>query len=304
MAGFGTGGGGGTWSSGGSSIGGSQPPKAKKVGQPASVGGCPPGTTGVAKITKPAPAGSPYPSVRVCPPGATEAPGGNSCCSGGGGGGGIGGIDLGGIGGGGAGGGAGGGSWTPGNVERPNLTPIDPQAAYDPEMAAQLAQQRQYAEQLNQGGGRQMEVLTQAQADQLEAQVAQARAAAAQAGIPFNEAAFRAQGQKSINAAMAEEKTRREAQYGTAIGASTAAAGAQAGERTQRTGIDLQRDIAENTLALDRYGRDIQKYGIDAQAATSANNALLNFYSQLMGGMFGMFGSLGSMSSSNTNYYG
>lgn len=196
----------------------------------------------------------------------------------------------------------GGTSWTPGAVERPGLTPIKPAAEYDPKMAESLAAQTKYSSELEQGSGRNMDVLTQAQADQCESQVAQARASAAQAGIPFNEPQFRMSCQKNINAAMATEKTTREAQLGQALGQQAATAGAQAGERTQRLGVDLQAQQASAQDLLSRYGIDVSKYGIDAQAATSANNALLSFDSQLMGGMFSMMGQGVSMSSQN--YYG
>jgi len=181
-------------------------------------------------------------------------------------------------------------------VPRPDLQPINPAAAYDPEMAAALASQRGYTEQLQSGTGHVMDVMTQRMADNLEAQVVQAKASAAAAGIPFDEASFRAQGQRDINAGLAQEKLGRESQIGQSIGASTAAAAGQAGERTSRMGIDLQAQMGTGAQKLDRYGIDVQKYGIDTGAAVSANNALLDFYSRLMGGMFSQ-----SMTS-NTSY--
>lgn len=229
-----------------------------------------------------------------CPPGCTEtgrsmgSRGGYCCCP------------PGGSRGGGGRGGPGGGGWRPGSVERPNLTPINPQAEYDPEMARALADQRAYQGNLLEGAGQHMDVMVGRMADQLEAQVAQARAGAQAAGIPFDEAAFRAQAQRDLNAGMVQEKSNREATYGEALKTGGQMAGAQAGERTQRMDIDLRRDVSENELALDRYGRDIQKYGIDAQASTAANNAILDFWSRLMSGMFSQ---MGSMSMNNTNYY-
>jgi hypothetical protein len=167
-------------------------------------------------------------------------------------------------------------------------------------MQRALADQRAYQENLLSGAGQHMDVTVGRMADQLEAQVAQARAAAQAAGIPFDEAAFRAQAQRGVNTAMVEEKDLRERQYGEALKTGGQMAGAQAQERTQRMDLDLRRDVSENELALDRYGRDIQKYGIDAQAATAANNAILEFWSRLMSGMFNQ---MGSMSMNNTNYY-
>jgi hypothetical protein len=81
---------------------------------------------------------------------------------------------------------------------------------------------------------------------------------------------------------------------GQSIAQESGVAQGQAQERTERLGLDLNRDVQENTLALERYGRDIQKYGVDAQAATAANSALYDFYSRLTSGMFGMMGNLGS----------
>ena len=150
-----------------------------------------------------------------------------------------------------------------------------------------------------------MDVLGQGQQDNLESQVIQARAAAQAAGIPFDEASFRANAQMGINNSMAQEKLGREKMVGDSLAQSGTLAGNQALERDQRKELDYKRDVSENELALDRYGRDIQKYGIDAQAATAANNALMDFYSRLMGGMFSMIGNMGgSLSMSNTNNYG
>lgn len=268
--------------------------------------GCPSGSVEVSPIS------GGVGRATSCPPGATKS--GLKCCKAQAAGGGI---SMPKITGGGPGGAApaGGPLPMPTGPNAPGLTPLDPQAAYDPKIAEALQRQTGYATNLEQGSGRTMEVLTQANADQLEAQVAQARAAAAQAGIPFDEAAFRAQGQKSINAAMAQEKTAREAQLGQALQAQSSTAQGQAGERTQRLGLDLSRDVKENELGLQRYAEELKKYGIDVgavvskynadqQAATAANNALLGFYSNLMGGMFNMFGNMGNLSMTNQQYYG
>ena len=205
----------------------------------------------------------------------------------------------------GEGGGRGGGNialptWTPGNVPRPELTPIDPQAAYDPEIQRSLEDQRRHQGNLEQGAGYSMDVLQGRQADNLESQVAQARAAAAQNGIPFDEASFRATAMRGINSAMADEKLGREKMLGAAYGASAETSRGLASDRTGRLQIDLSRDMGENQLGLQRYGQDIQKYGIDTGAAVSANNALMAFYAQLMGAM----GNMGSASMSSSNYYG
>jgi len=261
----------------------------------ASVGGCPQGTVSVPMESKPAPAGSPNPRQMTCPQGATRAPGGTSCCQKTAGSG----VSFPSVGGGGgAGGVAGGGSggWAPSAVARPDLTAINPTAEYDPEMAKALADQRGYTDTLKSGTGHVFDVMTQRMADNLESQVIQARTAAEGAGIPFDEASFRSQAQRDINSGLATEKLGRESQIGASIGASTAAAGAQAGDRANRLGIDLSAKSTTEQQKLARYGIDVTKYGVDAQAATSANNALLAFYSQLMGGM------LSQNFSSSTSY--
>lgn len=198
-------------------------------------------------------------------------------------------------------------AWQPSAVARPNLTPIDPQAAYDPEIANQLARQRSNTADLKAGTGFAEDVAVGAERDQLQAQMREAEQAAAQSGIPFDKARFLMEAQRGQASRRAQSTLNREQQVGESIGAESGVATAQAGERTDRLGIDLKRDMGENELALDRYGRDIQKYGIDAQAATAANNALMGFYSQLTSGAFGMMGSAMSMGGNNfaqSNQYG
>lgn len=204
----------------------------------------------------------------------------------------------------GAGAGAGAAPWNPSALQRPNLTPINPQAAYDPEIANQLARQRANTADLKAGTGFAEDVAVGAERDQQAAQMREAEQAAAQAGIPFDKARFLMEAQRGQASRRAQSTLNREQQVGAAIGAESGVAQAQAGERTDRLGIDLKRDMGENELALDRYGRDIQKYGIDAQAATAANNALMGFYGQLTSGMFGMMGSAMSMGgNSNSQSY-
>lgn len=224
----------------------------------------------------------------TCPPGSTKK--GMVCCAASG----MAGVGAGSI------GMPTGPGWTPSSVERPNITPIDPKAEYDPEMAKSLANMRGHEEGLKSGAGWAMDTLTGRQADQLEAQVAQARQQAQQMGIPFNEASMRATLMRGVNSAMADEKLGREKMYGEQLSETGRMSGAQAGERNQRLEQDYKTQLSNNELLLDRYGRDIQKYGVDAQAATSANNALMAFYSQLMSGMFNM---MGNMSANTTNYY-
>jgi len=190
-------------------------------------------------------------------------------------------------------------SWSPSALERPGLTPIDPQAAYDPEIANQLARQRSFSSDLKAGTGFAEDVAVGAERDQLQAQMREAEQAAAQAGIPFDKARFLMEAQRGQASRRAQSTLNREQQYGESLGAESSVAQNQAAERTDRLGIDLKRDTTENELALDRYGRDIQKYGIDAQAATAANNALMDFYSRLTTGVMSMGGSNSFSSSYN-----
>lgn len=189
--------------------------------------------------------------------------------------------------------------WTPGNVPRPDLNPLNPQAAYDPEIAKSLANQRAFGQDIKAGTGFAMDVLQGQRRDTASASLEQARADAAAQGIPFDEQKWQSEQLRGENAAMAQDKLAREQMYGQELGAEAGTSEQQAGERTQRLNIDLDRQIQQNAQALDRYGKDIQKYGVDAQAATAANTALMDYYRSLMQGQFGlmgsMFGALGSM---------
>jgi hypothetical protein len=194
----------------------------------------------------------------------------------------------------------GGGAPVPGPVPRPELQPISPQAAYDPEIAKALAERREYTESLEGGTTRSMEVMQASMNDQIESQVAQARASAEAAGIPFDEGAYRAQLQKDVHAGLAQHELGREALIGQSLAQGAGIAGTEAQERNARLGINLQAQQATMQDLLARYGIDVQKYGVDVDAATAANNALLDFYSRLMSGMFSM---VGSQSLSADTYY-
>jgi len=194
--------------------------------------------------------------------------------------------------------GGGGGGPSPGDVPRPELPPIDPQAEFDPELEAYRERYRGHLEGLETGTGHAMDVLRGQQQDSLEADVERARQSAAASGIPFNEAEFRSEASRGINAAMAQEKLGREKMMTQALTQGLPIIAEPASERFNRLELDLRRDVADSESVLDLYGRDIQKYGVDMQAATAANNALMSFYSQLMSGLFGSMGNIGG----NINY--
>jgi hypothetical protein len=185
----------------------------------------------------------------------------------------------------------------------PTLSPIKPTAEYDPEIAKALAAQRGYTERLESGTGHAQDVMLTGMNDQIEAQVAQARAAAEAANIPFDEGQYRALLQQGVNTGLAQEKIGREKMIGEAIGAASGVATQQAAERNARLGIDLSAQMGTGSQLLQRYGIDVSKYGTDIQAATAANNALLEFYARILTGQMQMFGSLGNQSFSETNYY-
>lgn len=188
-------------------------------------------------------------------------------------------------------------AWQPSAVARPDLAPINPQANYDPEIANELAAQRAHTSDLKAGTGFAMDVLAGGQRDLQNAQMAEAEQAAASAGIPFDRSRFLMEQQKGQNSAMAQEKLGREQMVGQSLAQSAQVANQQAGERDTRLGISEDSQKAQNEELLQRYGTDVQKYGVDANAATAANSALMGFYSDLMRGVFSAAGGSGSYTS-------
>jgi hypothetical protein len=186
-------------------------------------------------------------------------------------------------------------------LQRPNLTPINPQAEYDPEIAKQLARQRANTEDLKAGTGFAEDVAVGAERDVTEAQIREAEQGAAQAGIPFDRGQFLMEAQRGQALRRTESTRNREQQAAAALRDESGVAQGQAAERTDRLGIDLRRDMGENELVLDRYRTD-------AQVATAANNALMDFYGRMTSGMFGMMGQIGGGASggnfSQSNQYG
>jgi len=262
---------------------GTQGPGVKKTKAPrlgGSIGGSPPAQSTNVPWDQPCPPILSAPGSIIDPDWCHKsAPG-----PGGGGGGGGGGISLP--------RGGGGGGPKPGDIPRPDLPPIDPQANFDPELEAYRERFRGHLGNLESGTGYAMDVMRGQQQDQLEADVERARQAAAASGIPFDEAQFRSEGARGINSAMAQEKLGREQMMTDAYARGLPIIAEPASERFNRLELDLRRDVADAESVLDLYGRDIQKYGIDMNAATAANNALMQFYSSLMSGMFGSFGNM------------
>lgn len=187
---------------------------------------------------------------------------------------------------------------------RPELPPIDPQAPFDPNLEAYRERYGGHLTNLEEGTGYAMDVLRQQQQDAGEAEIESARANAAAAGIPFDEAEARAELQRGVNVAMAGEKLGREAGMTQAYGVGKDIYGQVPGERNVRLGIDLQRDLGEMGGELDLYGRDIQRYGVDVNAAVASNQQLMSFYNNLMSGAFGMMGNMGGPGFSSSVSYG
>lgn len=188
--------------------------------------------------------------------------------------------------------------------DRPDLPPIDPQAPFDPNLEAYRDRYLGNISNLEQGTGYAMDVMRGQQQDQLEADVKRAREAAAAQGIPFNEAEFRAEASRGINAAMANEKLGREQLVNQAYTSGLPIIAEPASERYNRLALDLQRDTTEGAQLLQRYGIDVSKYGSELSAAVAANNALYNLYASLMSGMFGMMGNFGSSVNMGSVDYG
>lgn len=187
---------------------------------------------------------------------------------------------------------------------RPKLPPIDPRAPFDPVLEAYRDRFGGHLTNLERGTGYAMDVLRQQQQDAAEAELERMRAAADQAGIPFDERQARAEIQRGINAAMAKEKLGREQMMTGAYGVGKDIYALPPAERFKRLELDLRRDVADVESVLDLYGRDVQKYGIDVNAATAANQQLLGLYNSLMSGMFGMMGTAMSPSYSSSVTYG
>jgi hypothetical protein len=181
--------------------------------------------------------------------------------------------------------------------ERPNLPPIDPTGQERPEHEALRERYTGFGEDLKGGTGFAMDVLTGEMTDRMEAQIEQAREQHAQMGIPFDADAYRAELQRGVNSAMAQEKLGREELYQQHL-ATTAPVTAGADYAQAEKGIDLERDQAEMRGVLERYGIDVSKYGTDVQAATRANEMLMDFYKTLMSGMMSgpSFGYTGNVS--------
>jgi hypothetical protein len=193
---------------------------------------------------------------------------------------------------------------TPIDVEAPaspDLPPIEPTAAEDPRLQEYGEDYLGHLQDLEEGTGFAMDVMTEGMENKKAAARERAEAAAAQAGIPMP-ADWDAEYDRGINRAMAEEKVAREGQLTEARIGGLGVIMSPMDDRFRRLGLDLERDVAEQRGVIDKYGRDISKYGVDVQAATAANQALLGFLQSFMG-MMGSFAPSMSVGGGST-YYG
>lgn len=169
--------------------------------------------------------------------------------------------------------------------DRPDLTPIDPQAEFDPDLEAYRDRYTSQLDDFKEGSGFAMDVLTGQQQDMKLAAQENAMSAAASAGIPFDAGQWGAEYDRGTNAAMAGEKLGREAMMFGALQGGLETVSRPSEERFARLDLDLRRDLGESSESLKRYGIDVGKYGKDVDAAIGSNNALLSFISSLMGSM-------------------
>jgi hypothetical protein len=232
--------------------------------------------------------GAPY--KRVCVP--------DKKISGGGGGGGGGKISL-------PGGGGGGGGTKVKEPPKPKPVPIDPQAPEDPRLTKFAADYTQHGEDLESGTGYAMDVLRGQQQDSMEAELDRMRAAAANAGVPFDETQARAELQRGINAAMAEEKLGREKMMTDWYQGGVDVMRSPMDERFTRLRLDLERDIAEAGQNVDIHKLLYDKYGIDVNAASTYDRALLALYGNLWNKMIPDWGDImGSLNMGSVNIGG
>lgn len=174
-----------------------------------------------------------------------------------------------------------------------------------PELAALGSDYQAHLRNLEAGAGYSMDVLTGAQRNQTEAQIKQARDAAAAQGVPFDEARMRSELQRGVYSAQAQEKLGREKLLTDAYGQAPGIIGADEAARESRWKIGSDNDISMNAARAGIYGTQAGIYGSQAgmyntevNAANAANQALLDFISRIYSGMFNVMG--GSMSQNYT----
>jgi hypothetical protein len=251
-------------------------------------GGCPPGQH-MESVPNPhadKPGQPPY--KRACVP--------DKKVGGGGGGGGGGKISL---------PGGGGGQTKVKEPPKPKPVPIDPQAKEDPRLTEFAEGYTQHGEDLESGTGYAMDVLRGQQQDSMEAELDRMRSAAANAGIPFDETQARAELQRGINASMAQEKLGREKMMTDWYQGGVDVMRSPMDERFTRLRLDLERDIAEAGQNVDIHKLLYDKYGIDVNAASAYDRALLALYGGLYQKMIPDWGDImGSLNMGSVNIGG
>lgn len=178
----------------------------------------------------------------------------------------------------------------------PALTPPREIGANIPELERVGQGYEQHLRNLESGAGYSADVLAGQTRDQTEAQIAMMRQRAEQEGRTFNEDAARAELQRGAYSAQAQEKLAREQMLTGAYGQAPGVVGANEAARQGRWKTGQAGDIANMAAANQQYGIQAGMYGNELDAASSANNALLSFLSNLYGGMFSAMGNMGNMS--------
>jgi hypothetical protein len=187
--------------------------------------------------------------------------------------------------------GAGGGAPAVGNrPAAPAVAPPRELGGNIPELERMGTGYETHLRNLESGAGYSADVLAGQQRDQMEAQVSNARAAAERDGRPFNEEQMRAELQRGAYSAQAQEKLGREAALTSAYGQAPSIVGANEAARQGRWKTGQAGDLGYGALQNQQYGTAANMYGDELGAATSANNALMNFLGNLYGSMMGSGG--------------
>jgi hypothetical protein len=168
----------------------------------------------------------------------------------------------------------------------PAITPPREIGANIPELERLGQGYEQHLRNLESGAGYSADVLAGQTRDQTEAQVATARAAAEAQGRPFDEEKMRAELQRGSYSAQAEEKLGREKMLTEAYGQAPSVVGANEAAREARWKTGSGNDLAAGALANQQFATQAGMYGNELDAATSANNSLLSFLSNLYSGAF------------------
>lgn len=167
---------------------------------------------------------------------------------------------------------------------------LDQQA--DPELTAARMRVDKYHQDLESGTGYAADVASGKMQEQIDADVTRAREAAAAQGIPFDEAGFRREAERSKQAAIADEKINRETLRGNMMAALQGVTEAGSRNKLAKNQLELERQSKPVDQSLSRYSTQAGVYGSELGHAASiysttestrvaAMNALNNFLSSM-----------------------